>query len=44
MLRDKLQCRDALFLNAKYSSLDVPAANRLEAGRGLITMIAVLPR
>ncbi|HEU0301585.1 MAG TPA: phosphodiester glycosidase family protein [Longimicrobium sp.] len=42
-LRDRLRCRDALFLDGSYSALHVPG--RRTAARGdLVTLLAVLPR
>jgi uncharacterized protein YigE (DUF2233 family) len=42
-LRDRLRCRDALFLDGSYSSLHVPG-RRTAARSDLVTLLAVLPR
>lgn len=42
-LRDRLRCRDALFLDGSYSALHVPG-RRAERRADLVTLIAVLPR
>lgn len=42
-LRDRLRCRDALFLDGSYSALHVPG-RRTERRADLVTLIALLPR
>lgn len=42
-LRDRLRCRDALFLDGSFSALHVPG-RRTERRTDLVTLIALLPR